>query len=103
MKFVSFHSHTTHSIGDGLRPVATHVDRVADLGMTALALSEHGVVNSHASLERECRRREIKPIYGCEVYFAPTDEEHKTTRKTHLTIFAMNDEGYRNLNRIVTQ
>jgi DNA polymerase-3 subunit alpha len=42
MRFVSLHSHTTFSYGDGFGPVGTHVDRVADLGMSALALTEHG-------------------------------------------------------------
>lgn len=102
MLWVSFHSHSTYSYGDGHGPVKTHVGRVADLGMKALALSEHGNVNSHPALERECRRRNIKPIFGLEAYFSPVGID-KTTRKTHLTIFAMNDIGYRNLNRIVTQ
>ena len=102
MKFVSFHSHTTYSYADGFGSVKEHVDRVADLGMSALALSEHGNVNSHAALERECKRREIKPIFGMEAYFGPVGDK-ATKQKTHLTIFAQNQEGYHNLNKIVTQ
>lgn len=102
MKFVSFHTHTTFSYADGFGTVAEHVDRVADLGMSALGISEHGNVNSHAALEREAKRVGIKPIFGMEAYFGPTGE--KTTRqKTHLGIYAMNEEGYHNLNKIVTQ
>ena len=99
MKFVSFHTHSTYSYGDGFGTVREHVQRVAELGMGALALSEHGNVNSHAALERECRTAGIKPIFGVEAYFSPLNER----RKFHVTLFAMNDEGYRNLNRIVTQ
>lgn len=99
MRFVSFHTHTTFSYGDGFGTVAEHVQRVANLGMTALAVSEHGNVNSHAALERECRKAGIKPIFGIEAYFSPP----KTRQKFHITLFAKNEEGYRNLNRIVTQ
>lgn len=99
MRFVSFHTHSTYSYGDGYGTVAEHVQRVKSLGMSALALSEHGNVNSHVALERECNKAGIKPIFGIEAYFSPP----KTKQKFHITLFAMNDEGYRNLNRIVTQ
>lgn len=99
MRFVSFHTHTTFSYGDGFGTVREHVRRAAALGMSALGVSEHGNVNSHAALERECREANIKPIFGVEAYFSPPNER----RKFHVTLFAMNDEGYRNLNRIVTQ
>jgi Zierdtviridae DNA polymerase len=99
VEFVSFHTHTTHSHGDGHGTVPQHVARVAELGMTAMGVSEHGNVNSHAALEQECRKAGIKPIFGIEAYMSKPDE----TRKFHITLFAMNEEGYRNLNRIVTQ
>lgn len=99
MKFVSFHTHTTFSYGDGFGTVAQHVARVSELGMTALALSEHGNVNSHAALEQECKKYGIKPIFGIEAYFSPPNER----RKFHITLFAMDQEGYINLNKLVTQ
>lgn len=99
MKFVSFHTHSTYSYGDGFGTVREHVERVAELGMGALALSEHGNVNSHAALERECLTAGIKPIFGVEAYFSPPNER----RKFHVTLFAKDEQGYRNLNRIVTQ
>lgn len=100
MEYVSFHTHTDNSHGDGFGPVPMHVDRVVELGMSALGLSEHGNTNSHVKLEQECRRAGIKPIYGCEIYYIPAG---KVQRKFHLTIFAMNDVGYHNLSQIVTQ
>lgn len=99
MRFVSFHTHTTYSYGDGFGTVREHVERVRDLGMTALALSEHGNVNSHAVLERECRTAGIKPIFGIEAYFSPPQQR----LKFHITLFAKDQEGYLNLNRIVTE
>lgn len=99
MKWVSLHSHSTFSYGDGFGPVATHVDRVADLGMTALALTEHGNTSSWVQLEKHCRRRGIRPIFGVEAYVAPVGQP----RKTHMILLASNETGLANLNRIVTE
>lgn len=98
MRFVSLHSHSTFSYGDGYGPVWYHVERVADLGMTALALTEHGNVSSWVQLEKACLRRGIKPIFGIEAYVAPEDQP----RKCHMILLAADEEGLRNLNRIVT-
>ena len=98
MKYVSLHSHSTFSYGDGFGPVKDHVARVAELGMTALALTEHGNLSSHAQLEKAGNSLGIKPIFGCELYVAPPNE----ARKCHQTVLAMNEDGLRNLNRIVT-
>src|ERR1700753_4136827 len=94
VRFVSFHSHDTYSYGDALGSTERHVKTVAELGMTALGTSNHGNVNNHVQMERWCTEYGIKPIYGCEIYFAPAKREAKYQRKTHLTIFAMNEEGY---------
>lgn len=104
MKFVSIHSHTTYSYGDGFALPEAHVARVADLGMSALALTEHGNVSSHVKLELACKKHGIKPIFGLEAYTAPADmREKKNMRKWHQTILAMDHHGYQNLNRLVTR
>lgn len=109
MKWVSLHNHTTFSYGDGFGPVSRHVERVKELGMTAVSVTEHGNTSSHAHLEMECKKHGIKPIYGCELYTAPTDFSAgangapiRTRKKFHQTVLAANEEGYRNLNRIVS-
>ena len=99
MRWVSLHSHTTFSFGDGYGPVEDHVRRVAELGMTALAVTEHGSVSSHVQLEKACEKHGVKPIYGCEVYEAPP----KHQRKYHQIFLAMDAHGYQNLNRMVSQ
>lgn len=99
MKFVSLHTHSTFSYGDGYGPVKNHVERVSELGMSSLALTEHGNLSSHVQLEKACNAIGIKPIFGCELYVAPPEEQ----RKWHQTVVAMNEEGLRNLNRIVTK
>ncbi len=98
MRYCSLHSHSTYSYGDGYGPVEAHVERVKALGMTALALTEHGNVSSHVKLEKACRANGIKPIYGIEAYISLPD----AVRKTHMILLAMNEIGYQNLNRLVT-
>lgn len=104
MKFVSLHSHSTYSYMDGYALPEVHVARAADLGMSALALTEHGNVSSHVKLELAAKAHGIKPIFGLEAYTAPADmRETKNMRKWHQTIVAMNADGYQNLNRMVTR
>lgn len=99
MRYVSLHTHSTYSYGDGFGSVTSHVDRVAALGMTAVALTEHGNVSSWVALEKTCKRTGLKPIFGLEAYIAPENER----RKNHMILLAMNEIGLTNLNRIVTQ
>lgn len=99
MRYVSLHHHSTFSYGDGYGLPKEHVERCAFLGMTAMALTEHGNTSSHASLEKACKDHGIKPIFGLEGYVAPPEQR----RKCHQTILAMNQIGYANLNRLVSQ
>lgn len=99
MKFVNLHGHTSFSYGDGHKLPEDHVKRVKELGMNALAITEHGNVSSHVQLERAATKHEIKPIYGVEAYVAPPN----TKAKFHQTVLAMNENGYRQLNRLVTR
>lgn len=99
MRYVSLHTHTTFSYGDGYGPVNTHVKRIADLGMNAVGFTEHGNTSSHVQLEKAARELGIQPIFGVEAYCAAPDQQ----RKFHQILLAMNEEGLRNLNRIVTQ
>lgn len=89
---------------DGYSTPYTHVNRVAELGMEALALTEHGNVSSHVQLEKHAIKAGVKPIFGCELYTAPSDmRETKNQRKWHLTAVASTQEGYRNLLRLVSR
>lgn len=104
MKGVSLHHHSTFSYMDGFGTPEQHVERAAELGMSAMALTEHGNVSSHVRLEKAALKHGIKPIFGLEAYTAAsTMREDKNTRKWHLTILAMNERGYRNLMRLVTR
>jgi DNA polymerase III subunit alpha len=98
MKFVSLHHHSTYSFMDGYGSPAAHVARAGELGMEALALTEHGNVSSHVQLEKAANKAGIKPIFGLEAYTALGPAER---RKFHMTILAMNQAGYQNLMEIV--
>jgi len=102
MTFVNLHGHSTFSHGDGHRLPADHVARAAALGYDAMALTEHGGVSSHWQLEKHALAAGIKPIFGLEAYTGPVGELAQRY-KYHLTILAKDQDGYRNLNRLVTQ
>lgn len=103
MEYVSLHSHSTYSYMDGFGLPEYHVERVAELGMSALALTEHGNVSSHVKLEKAALKHGIKPIFGLEAYTAPaTMREDTNMRKWHMTLLAMNEVGLQNLYRMVT-
>jgi len=102
MRYVSLHHHSTFSHGDGHKLPAVHVARAMELGYTALALTEHGGTSSHYQLEKAALKAGIKPLFGLEAYTGPVDE-NRSQWKYHLTILAENENGYRNLNRLVTQ
>lgn len=100
MKYVSLHHHSTYSYMDGFASPAAHVARAAELGMTALALTEHGNVSSHVQLEKAATKVGIRPIFGIEAY---TEIVPKSRRKFHLSILAADAIGYANLMRVVTK
>lgn len=99
MKYVSLHHHTTFSYMDGYGTPEEHFARAQELGMSALAMTEHGNVSSHVRAEKAGLATGVKPIFGCELYTAP----EVTRPKWHLTALAMDQEGYRNLNRLVSR
>jgi DNA polymerase III subunit alpha len=99
----TIYRHSTFSHGDGHGTPKAHVERAAELGYKAISLSEHGGVSSHFQLEKYAIAAGIKPIFGLEAYCGSTDLETRQQFKNHLTVIARTNEGYRNLNRIVTQ
>lgn len=102
MEFCSLHHHTTFSYQDGFGLPSEHVEHALDLGMTSLAITDHGNVSGHVQMEKAANKAGIKPIFGLEAY-TQFDAGMENQRKFHLTLLAMNDEGYRNLMRITTR
>lgn len=104
--FVHLHNHTEYSLLDGLQKVGNMVSRVKDLEMNAIAITDHGNMYGTIKFYKECLAQGIKPIIGCEIYVAKrslTDKEAGIDNDyNHLILLAENNEGYKNLMKIVS-
>ena len=105
-KFVHLHMHTEYSLLDGANRIKDLPVRAKELGMDAMAITDHGVMFGAIDFYKECIANGIKPIIGCEVYVAPrkmTDKEPGTdTKYNHLILLAKNMTGYHNLCKLVS-
>lgn len=104
--FVHLHVHTEYSLLDGAGRTGDLLDRCQELGMSSLAITDHGVMYGVVDFYREAKRRGIHPIIGCEVYIAPRSMEDKDARAdsdyAHLVLLAKNELGYENLIKLVS-
>lgn len=106
MSFVHLHVHTEYSLLDGACRVDKVAERAKELGQTALAVTDHGVMYGAVAFYRACKAAGIKPIIGCEVYVAPRsrmDKEHGIDNDySHLILLCRNETGYKNLCYLVS-
>lgn len=106
-KFVHLHVHSEYSLLDGAIRVKDLVKRAADLGMPAIALTDHGSMYGVIDFYKAAKEAGIKPLIGCEIYIAPESRFKKGTREDsknlHLVLIARSNEGYKNLSKIVTR
>jgi DNA polymerase-3 subunit alpha len=102
--FVHLHVHSEYSLLDGAARIEDLAERASELGMTSLALTDHGVMYGAVAFYKACRQRGIKPIIGCEVYFTSGSITDKGTRQEqpiyHLILLAKNEQGYKNLMKL---
>lgn len=105
--FTHLHVHTQFSLLDGACRLGNLVARAKELGMTSLAITDHGNMYGAVDFYRECKKQGIKPIIGCEVYVAPRtryDKENVLDREyNHLVLLCKNEIGYKNLIKMVSQ
>ena len=103
MSFCHLHVHSEYSLLDGLCRLPQLVSQAANLDMWALALTDHGGLWGIVPFYKLCRKAGIKPIIGCEVYVVG-DHRKKESKESpyHLVLLAENQEGYRNLIKLVT-
>ena len=94
--FVHLHVHSEYSILDGACRIPALVEKAERLEMPAVALTDHGSLAGVVELYREARKRNVKPVLGCEVYVAD-DRKAQTKGYAHLTLLAETNEGYANL------
>ena len=106
MNFVHLHTHTEYSLLDGANKIKELPARAKELGMKAMAITDHGVMFGVVDFYKECKKVGIKPIIGCEVYVAPRtrfDKEPNIDNKySHLILLAKNEIGYKNLTKLVS-
>src|SRR3972149_2089493 len=105
-RFVHLHNHTQYSLLDGLSKIPQLVKTVKDLGMDAVAMTDHGVMYGAIEFYKTCRDAGIKPIIGVEMYVAKRSHKDKEgkldSEPYHLTVLAKNYAGYLNLMKLVT-
>ena len=106
MSFVHLHVHTEYSLLDGACRIGQLVTRVRDLGQTAVAITDHGVMYGVIDFYRAAKAAGIKPIIGCEVYVAPRSRHDRVhgvdSEAQHLVLLCENETGYRNLSYMVS-
>lgn len=108
MAFAHLHVHTEYSLLDGSNKIKEYVEKIKALGMTAGAITDHGVMYGVIDFYKAAREEGINPVLGCEVYVAPgsrLDREmvHGEDRYYHLVLLAENNTGYSNLMKIVSK
>lgn len=104
--FTHLHVHTQFSLLDGACRLGNLVSRAKELGMTHLAITDHGNMYGAVDFYKECKKQGIKPIIGCEVYVAPRtrfDKDKALDKEyNHLILLVKNETGYKNLIKMVS-
>ncbi len=104
--FVHLHTHTQFSLLDGACRIEKLISKVKELGMTSIAITDHGNMYGAIDFYKEAKKQGIKPILGCEVYTAPRSrfemEGRQDAEPGHLVLLAENNAGWHNLIKIVS-
>jgi DNA polymerase III subunit alpha len=104
--FVHLHNHSHYSLLDGLSKVPAMLDYAKEMGMEAMAITDHGTMSGCIEFYKEAKARDINPILGMEAYVATRKHTDKDAGKDkqyyHLIILAMNNQGYQNLMQLST-
>jgi DNA polymerase III subunit alpha len=106
--FVHLHVHTEYSLLDGMIRTGDLAKKAAELGMPAVAMTDHGNLYGAIDFYQSCTKAGVKPIFGCEIYLAPltmADKKDLVGRKraTHMTLLAETNEGWNNLSKLVSK
>ena len=105
-EFVHLHIHSEFSLLDGANRIKDLPVRAKELGMKAMAITDHGVMYGAIDFYKACKKEGRKPIIGCEVYVAPRSRLNKEpnidNRYNHLILLAKNQQGYQNLSKLVS-
>ena len=104
--YVHLHNHTQYSLLDGLTKVPALIDRIKEMGMGSVAMTDHGTMSGTIEFYKAANAGGIKPIIGMEAYVAPRAHEDRDPaydrQYFHLTMLAMDNTGYQNLMKLST-
>jgi len=107
MSFVHLHVHTEYSLLDGACRINQMMDRVKELGQSAIAITDHGVMYGCIDFYKAAKDAGVKPIIGCEVYVSRRGMEDRVhgidNDPYHLVLLCENRKGYENLCYLVSQ
>ena len=105
-EFVHLHIHSEFSLLDGANRIKDIPVIAKELGMKAIAITDHGNMFGVIDFYKACKANDIKPIIGCEVYVAPRTRHDKDpnldSKYNHLILLAKNKQGYQNLSKLVS-
>lgn len=106
VNFVHLHCHSEYSLLDGAARIDKMISRAAELGMPALAVTDHGTMFGIIDFYRAAKAAGVKPVLGCEIYVSHRSRFQKEAKRDdsqyHLVLLAENNTGYRNLMRLVS-
>lgn len=99
IKYISMHAHTIRSIGDAIIKIEDYIKKAKKMGLSALAITNHGTMSDVFQFYKECKANDIKPIIGCEIYVCNRrlDKSIDDNSYTHLVLIAKNEKGFKNL------
>ncbi len=103
MDFTHLHVHTEYSLLDGTARIGELIGRAKQLGMSSIAITDHGVMYGVVDFYKKATEEGVRPIIGCEVYVAPgslTDKTKAMKEYSHLILLAKDNKGYKNLMRL---
>ena len=104
--FAHLHVHTQYSILDGASSIPSLIDKVKELGMEAIAITDHGNMFGVKEFHNTATKKGVKPIIGCEIYVAKRSLEDVSGKEDrsgdHLILLAKNLKGYKNLIKLIS-
>lgn len=107
-EFVHLHNHSEYSFLDGACRIKDMIDWASQTESKAIAITDHGGLFGVLDFYNAAKEKGVKPIFGCEAYFAPTerfDRDAKSKREAanHLILLASNEMGYKNLIKLISR
>ncbi|MCL2474866.1 MAG: DNA polymerase III subunit alpha, partial [Chloroflexi bacterium] len=100
--FCHLHVHTEYSLLDGMSHPLELCQKAKDMGMNALAITDHGAMYGVIKFYQAAKKAGVKPILGCEFYVTPSGINDREKKAYHLTLLAKNKHGYKNLIKLAT-